>query len=157
MNTIRNFYVICLTAISFAVFSSCDNDDDADTVKPVIDLVEPEEGATLIIGDEHGVHFDMELSDNVMLKSYKVNVHPNFDGHAHTHSAASKSLSAETVDFTFEKSWDLPEQKNADIHHHEIKIPENATPGNYHLMVYCTDAAGNEAHIARNVILMNNE
>lgn len=43
--------------------------------------------------------------------------------------------------------------KNASIHHHEILIPANATPGNYHLMVYCTDAAGNEAHLARNVVL----
>jgi len=32
-------------------------------------------------------------------------------------------------------------------------IPVNATPGDYHLMVYCTDAAGNEAYIARNIVL----
>ena len=32
-------------------------------------------------------------------------------------------------------------------------IPANATPGDYHLMVYCTDAAGNEAHVARNIVL----
>lgn len=29
-------------------------------------------------------------------------------------------------------------------------------PGNYHLMVYCTDAAGNETHIARNIVLSIN-
>lgn len=32
-------------------------------------------------------------------------------------------------------------------------IPADATPRNYHLMVYCTDVAGNESYIARNIVL----
>jgi hypothetical protein len=151
MKTVFKFYFVCLTAIFPVTFSSCDKDDNNDTTKPVINLVEPEEGATLKIGDDNGVHFDLELSDDVMLKSYKVDIHPNFDGHAH--SPSLKATTETTVDFMFNKSWDVPDQKNADIHHHEIKIPANATPGDYHLMVYCTDAAGNEAYIARNIIL----
>jgi hypothetical protein len=149
MRTKFNSFLVCLTAISFIAFSSCGKDDDADTTKPVINLVEPEEGDVLKIGGD--VHFDLELSDDVMLKSYKVDIHSNFDGHVH--SATLRAESPETVDFTFNKSWDLSGQKNADIHHHEIEIPANATPGDYHLMVYCTDAAGNEAHLARNIIL----
>ncbi|GHU88917.1 hypothetical protein FACS1894155_04770 [Bacteroidia bacterium] len=144
-------YLVCLMAISFVIFSSCDRDNDSDTTKPVINLIEPEEGATLKIGDEHGIHFELELSDNMILKSYKADIHPNFDGHGH--SAPLKSTSSETVDFHFNKSWDVPGQKNVNIHHHEIVIPANATPGNYHLMIYCTDAAGNESYLARNIIL----
>ncbi|MDR1370170.1 MAG: DUF4625 domain-containing protein [Dysgonamonadaceae bacterium] len=152
MKTVFKFYLVCLTSICFVTFSSCDKDDDSnDTTKPVIDLLEPEEDATLKIGDEGGIHFDLELSDDVMLKSYKVDIHSNFDGHVHAPSL--KATTEATVDFTFNKSWDIPGQKNADIHHHEIKIPANATPGDYHLMVYCTDAAGNEAYLARNIIL----
>jgi uncharacterized membrane protein len=79
-----------------------------------------------------------------------VNFHPNFDGHGHTETRAGET--AETVDFEYDKSWNIS-GKNADVHHHEIKIPENATPGDYHLMVYCTDAAGNESHISVNVEL----
>jgi hypothetical protein len=148
MKTKFNLYLVCLMAISFATFSSCDKDNESDTTKPVINLIEPEDGDVLKIGGD--VHFDLELSDDVMLKSYKVDIHPNFDGHVHSSLLKSES---ETVDFTFNKSWDLPEQKNAAIHHHEIEIPANATPGDYHLMVYCTDAAGNEAYLARNVEL----
>ena len=33
----------------------------------------------------------------------------------------------------------------------DIDIPDDATPGNYHLLVYCTDAAGNEAYIAQDL------
>jgi hypothetical protein len=146
MKTKINFSIICLIAISSVFFYSCDNGNDGDTVKPIINLLEPAEGSILKIGDEHGVHFEMELSDDVMLKSYKVDIHSNFDGHAHSKSTEG------TVDFTFSKSWDVS-NKNALIHHHEIIIPENATPGNYHLMVFCTDAAGNESYIARNIVL----
>ena len=141
MKTKNKFGIVCLIAISSIFFYSC---EDGDTEKPVINLIEPAEGDVLKIGSD--IHFEMELSDNVMLKSYKVEIHSNFDGHVHVRSTNS------TVDFTFNKSWNVP-QKNASVHHHEIEIPDNATPGGYHLVVYCTDVAGNESHVARNVVL----
>lgn len=154
--------IICLLAISSFVFISCDKDEDSDTTKPVILLNEPEEGQALQIGNLKGMHFDMDLSDDVMLRSYKIEIHNNFDNHPHSRgNAVAKDGSngaadaEETVDFTFNKSYDVSGQKNAHIHHHDIKIPANATPGAYHLMVYCTDAAGNESHIARNIVLSN--
>lgn len=170
MKTKFYLLIICLLAISSFVFISCDKDEDSDTIKPVIQLNEPEEGQALQIGNLKGVHFDMDLSDDVMLKSYKIEIHNNFDNHPHSRgNAAVKNGSnapgmnrsnapadtEETVDFIFNRSYDVSGQKNAHIHHHEIKIPANATPGAYHLMVYCTDAAGNESHIARNIVLSN--
>ncbi|MDR3218054.1 MAG: DUF4625 domain-containing protein [Dysgonamonadaceae bacterium] len=137
-------FFICLMAIFSIVLNSCK--EDSDTTKPVINLIEPAEGDALQIGGENGVHFEVEFSDNEMLASYKVNIHSNFDGHTHARASGA------SVDYEFEKSWSIS-GKNADIYHHEITIPENATPGDYHLMVYCTDAAGNESHIAVNVAL----
>ena len=128
--------MIALLATVTFMFSSCDNDDSSDTTKPLIELHEPEEGQALEIGNEHGVHFEMDLSDDVMLKSYKIEIHSNFDHHSH----GGNSRAA---------------QKTAHIHHHDIVIPANATAGDYHLMVYCTDAAGNESYIARNIKLSN--
>ncbi len=151
MKTTIKFFLVYLTAISSVIFSSCD-DNSNDTTKPVINLIEPEEGDVLLIGDEHGIHLDMELSDDVMLKSYKVDIHSNFDGHAHSSSLNVRSDVGTTVDFTFNKSWDVS-GKNEYVHHHEIKIPANATPGSYHLMIYCTDAAGNESRVARGIVL----
>lgn len=146
--------IICLLALSTSVFISCDKDEDSDTTKPVILLNEPEEGQALQIGNLKGMHFDMDLSDDVMLKSYKIEIHNNFDNHPHSRGNAAVNAE-ETVDFIFNRSYDVSGQKNAHIHHHDIKIPANATPGAYHLMVYCTDAAGNESHIARNIVLSN--
>ena len=145
MKTRIKFFAVCLMAISSTLFSSCE--EDGDIVKPVINLIAPEEGAVLEIGDDHGIHLDMILTDDVMLKSYKIDIHSNFDNHVHSRSTES------TVDFSFNKSWDVSGRK-ATIHHHEIKIPADATPGNYHLLVFCIDAAGNEADVvARNIVL----
>jgi hypothetical protein len=148
MNTIKYFFTVIGLIAMFSGFSmtSCKS---GDTTKPVINLIEPEEGDSLKPGSD--VHFDIELSDNEMLGSYKVDIHSNFDGHEHAQQRVAAE--DESVPFAFSKSWDLSGKRNADIHHHEIIIPQNAAEGKYHLMVYCTDAAGNEAHIAVNVVL----
>ncbi|MCB9018009.1 MAG: DUF4625 domain-containing protein [Paludibacteraceae bacterium] len=149
MKTSLKILNLCLLAVSFYAFSSCDDDkNDGDVTKPIINLEEPAEGDTLKIGA--GIHFEMELSDDEMLKSYKVDIHSNFDGHVHSESL---KVASGTVDFTYNHSWDVSGKKNTHIHHHEIVIPVDATPGKYHLMVYCTDEAGNESYIARNVVL----
>lgn len=146
MKTAFYLSIVSILAVS-ALFVSCSDDEkDGDTTKPVINLIEPEEGAMLKPGST--IHFEMDLSDDVMLGSYKVEIHNNFDGHDHTKAAAD-----ETVAFAFNRSLDVSGQKNTHIHHHEIEIPANAKEGNYHLMVYCTDAAGNESYVARNIVL----
>jgi hypothetical protein len=139
-------FVSFIFVIFSGLFISCK--DDGDTTKPVIGLIEPAEGDTLQIGGEHGIHFEMDLSDDVMLGSYKVEIHNNFDGHDHT-----RAFTGEAVPFSFERSWDVSGKKNEHVHHHEISIPDTVAAGDYHFMVYCTDAAGNESHVARNVVL----
>ena len=99
--------VSLLATVTF-MFSSCDNDDSSDTIKPLIELHEPEEGQALEIGNEHGVHFEMDLSDDVMLKSYKIEIHSNFDHHSH---GGNSRAVQETVDFSFNRSYDVSGQK----------------------------------------------
>lgn len=83
-----------------------------------------------------------------LLRSSKIEIHNNFGHHSH-----DTKVIGSTVDFTFNRSYSISEQKTAHIHHHDILIPADATPGDYHLVVYCTDTAGNEAHVARNIVL----
>jgi hypothetical protein len=137
---------LCLAATLSLFLASCES---GDTSKPVINLIEPAEGDILVIGED--VHFEMELSDNDLLKEYKVEIHNNFDNHSHE---ATRAEDDELADFFFEKTWnDIAGKKNATVHHHDIVVPLNATPGNYHLEVFCTDASGNEAYIVRNIEL----
>ena len=149
MKTKFYFLVISFLAICSVCLPACDNDEKGDVTKPVIDLIEPEEGAVLKIGNGKGVHFEMNLSDDVMLRSYKINIHNNFDHHGHDSRAAGEKNTA----FTFDKVYDVSGLKNTKVHHHDIVIPADAAPGDYHLMVWCTDAAGNQTEVARNIVL----
>lgn len=140
---------LLVTFVFFFAATSCEK-EDVDTVKPEIILIEPAEDDTLFIG--HEVHIDMELSDNVKLKSYKIDIHSNFDGHGHTKSASAN------VPWSFSKSWDISGLRNTSIHHHEIAVPAtiNGAPiatGHYHFTVYVTDESGNENKVITDVIV----
>ena len=100
MKTKNYLSIISILFFSF-LFVSCSKEDEGDTIKPVIDLLEPEEGAILRIGSSHGVHFEMNLHDNEAIASYKINIHNNFDGHSHTRA----SEAGITKPFTFERTY----------------------------------------------------
>lgn len=145
----KNILFFVLSAIMCVSFSACD-EDEADTTKPVITLDEPEDGDSLRIGES--VHFECDFSDDEALGSYLIEIHNNFDGHGHKISS-SQTRGEDTEAFYFKKSYDISNLRNTHVHHHDIVIPENATPGAYHLVVYCTDAAGNQSMVARDIIL----
>lgn len=136
---------LVLSSLLFIAFFAACSSSDGDNQAPAIKLIAPAEGAKLQIGKD--VHFDMEVADNEKVASYKVDIHNNFDNHQH--SRANK----EEKPFSFNKSWPV-NKKQAKIHHHEIVIPEGVKAGNYHLMVFVTDEAGNESHVTRNIVLV---
>lgn len=139
----RVILIICSLTAILSFFTSC---DEGDTVKPVIELVSPADGAVLEAGS--AIHLEMVLEDNEMLSSYKIDIH-EAAGHEHD----TKAESADETAFTFSKSWNVSGSKNAHVHHHEIIIPENAEHGEYHFMVYCTDASGNEVYVVRTITI----
>lgn len=149
MKTNHIFSIVSLLALFSLVSVSC-KDSDSDTTKPVISLIDPQEGEAVKIGGD--MHLEMDLSDDVMLKSYMIEIHNNFDHHSHGSSRAA-ATDGQTVNFSFNKSYDLSGKRSAHIHQHDVVIPANATPGDYHLMIYCTDASGNETYVARKIVL----
>ncbi len=139
---------LLLTAIFAASLISCS--ETGDTTKPVINLISPTDGEA-VAADGEGMHFEMELSDDKGLAAYKIEIHSNFDGHSHSVAARSEDDS-ETVDFYYNNTWDdIAGQLNATVHHHEIVIPTDATHGDYHFIVYCTDEAGNESYVVSSI------
>jgi hypothetical protein len=99
--------------------------------------VDPATGKTIILGT--ALHLQMDLSDNVELKSYKVVI--------------SKSLKGVTTsDWAFSQTWQIPTgKKTLAVNHNEIAVPttftggNGVTTGNYDMLITCTDTAGNEA------------
>lgn len=135
----KTIYSILLI-VTITSLISCKKDDDAkkkDTTAPVIEKV-------LINGKaaDHHVHlhpgdeFELEihLSDNEELKSSKIEIHHAGDGHSHRMYASP-----------FEYATIL-ELSGKQAHEHlDIKVPDDAADGEYHLTIQAIDASGNES------------
>lgn len=112
------------------------SEDDVDTEKPVIEIIEPHDHEEFHPGDE--IHVEIVFSDNVGLKEFKIDIHYGGD---HSH----KSLKHGEVEWSY-IHIEAIEGRNKHVHMH-IEIPDNAKHGEYHFLVYCTDQAGNEAMV----------
>jgi hypothetical protein len=151
MKTKVNNLIFKVLSILFSAMLIISCDEDGDTTPPVIQLHAPAEGAVLKIGSD--IHFDMDISDNEALRSYKVEIHDNIQN-PHNHTRAVSGEEADREYFKFQKTWnDMEGLKSKKVHHHEIIIPENAIPGEYHLIVYCLDISGNESNVVRHIEL----
>lgn len=139
------FFSIALL-FSVCSFSSASSAGE-DTTKPVINLRAPEDAAMVRIGGD--VHFDLELTDDQMLASYRVEIHDNYNNHKHTEGPAAPA----GRNVVFDKTWDISGQKTAHLHHHQIVIPAGTRVGPYHFVIYCKDAAGNESTLVRDIDL----
>jgi len=135
--------VLLFSVVSFSFASS----GEEDTVKPVINLMAPADGSMVRIGAD--VHFDMELTDDQMLASYRVEIHDNYNNHDH----ADGPETPQGRRVVFDRTWDISGQKTIRLHHHQIIIPATSKVGPYHFVVYCTDAAGNESSVVRDIEL----
>ncbi len=133
---------LILAFLAIPLLSACDNDDDVDTTKPVIEIESPADHAHFHAGDD----FDLKalITDNDELASWKISVHYNEDGHSHQKSARASTEEEAEVEWqqewsgTFEaslKSFELTQT---------ITIPANAEHGEYHLGVFALDQSGNE-------------
>ncbi|MEC4113019.1 DUF4625 domain-containing protein [Myroides pelagicus] len=165
MKTIK--YIAFYSLLASAFFTSCtSSDDNLDTEPPVVDLIAPADGAKLEAGKD--IHFDMNVSDNVALATYNVDIHGNFDGHGHgdgnhTHSitvlAGDHTHDAENEarkEFKFNETWDdIYGKKNDNVHHHKIIIAADAKRGNYHFAVKVLDKAGNQTMVFRNIEIVD--
>lgn len=164
MSLMKKLLLATLSITLFAVsFSSCGDDDDP--TRPVISNLEPAEGQLLQIGKV--IHFEVNLSDEIGLKGYSIDIHNNFNGHGH--KSTGSQVPEGTEPFTYTKSWttdhtgeSLDGRKEAYIHHHDIMIPletggKPTSPGNYHFSLYVTNRDGRQTLMFRNVVLTNDE
>jgi hypothetical protein len=108
----------------------------ADTMKPTINLIDPTSNKNFILGSP--LHLQMDLSDNIELKYYKVTITKNLKG-------------IQTSDWAFNQTWPITAgKKTSTVNHSEIIVPltvtgNQTTTGNYDMVITCTDTSGNEA------------
>ncbi len=122
---------------AFVLFS-CSKDDPemVDVEAPTITVSSPSNGSSFAAGAD--IHFEAAFSDNEALATYNVNIHNNFDGHAHGRLSIAP--------FTFDQSFDITGKTN-DVHE-DIAVSSDATAGPYHFIVKAIDQAGNSTQFA---------
>ncbi len=128
-------------------FTSCDKDEDndKDIQKPVITDLEVGHNDTVHVGE--GIHLDFKVQDNEALDYYKIEIHAEEEEHDH------KSAS-EHVHWEFDSTFtDISGLKNKTVHHHSIKVPGDAEPGDYHFHLSVADKSGNLAEMEKEIVV----
>jgi uncharacterized membrane protein len=107
---------------------------DSDTTKPVINsmTINGISGSDHTIAAGSTLNFVINVSDDIALKQLKIDIHDNFDGHAHN------------VAFSTQQIYSVTGTSNA--FNASILVPSNASAGPYDVIVYLIDESGNEAN-----------
>lgn len=123
---IRSAFVIIFTLL---LIISCNQDDANPTVN---DFTYSEGGTEKSV--DTGATFQVKavLEDGQGLKEFKLNIHNNFDGHAHKKAIDWDEIYVEDITG---KTFELT---------HEFKIP-SAKSGPYHITLNALDQSGNES------------
>ncbi len=112
------------SSLVFGLFlASCGSSDG-----PEITLNDPSNGEVYQRGTD--MHFDMDVSDESGLASYTIDIHA--DGLANG--------------WEVNQTWPI-EGTSINVHHHELVIPDEVDPGEYHFEVIATDTDGNSSDV----------
>ena len=131
-----------LASLSFAIISligisSCSDDDAVvDTTKPTIEIITPTDHQEVEPGSVFTVKAN--LTDNVGLASYKIEIHSAEDGHEHK----AKQLLAEDFEYSF--VGDIANRPTAYTLEHAITIPADVAEEHYHVGITVLDVNGNQ-------------
>ena len=147
----KNLIKLLVPAILLIVVVSCKKNSTseppapvADKTAPTISLADPVAGKSFILGTP--LHLQMDLADNVELKSYKVVITKSLKG-------------VVTSDWTFSNTWTIAAgKKTLSVSHNEITVPltvtgKPTTTGNYDLTITCLDTSGNQASKTLAIVL----
>jgi hypothetical protein len=133
------------------VFAGCSK-DDTDVIKPEINLnfdgAFPVNCDTLWLGETFT--FKAQFSDNAELGSFSIEIHDNFDHHAHSTEVSNCELDpVKTPVNPFHLIRDFPLPEGATSHETDVQItiPEGNNKGafdegDYHLFISLTDREG---------------
>ena len=140
-------------------FNACSNDDDKDMTPPVISgegiTANPINCQQYHAGDVIPFHYVM--TDNEELGNYNIEIHNNFDHHSHSTEAEDHDHETGECDddddehehehiegnaWVYNQDFAIPAGQRQYDARHDIQIPVDAAPGDYHFMVRLTDRAG---------------
>lgn len=159
----KKYQFLFLLLISFALILAC-NKEEVDDQKPEIDLdisgAFPHNCDTIYF-DETFV-FKAIFIDNTELGSYSIELHQNFDHHAHSTEVITCDLSPVKTPvnpFHFIKSYTIPDGSSEYMTNLEIEVPNgndnnDFDEGDYHFFISLTDKEGWSTQKGLNIKLL---
>lgn len=156
----RNKFLSMLL-LALAVFTySCSSDDDGtlDSDAPVVVINEPHLEEAFMPGEE--IEVDIDVTDDVALASYKIDIHWAGDDHSHRPSTMNEDDHDYYAEWDFEISDTLSDTSGKILmpisipiefmHDGEMKLIKE---GEYHFGVIVIDQAGNETSAFRDLFI----
>ena len=139
--------MILMLLCALSACSSSDDDDTKDMSKPVIntkDIVAvPTDCEVYKRGDV--IPFNCLFTDDTELGAYNIEIHQNFDHHTHSTSSVECQMDEKkdpVKPWTYNQDFSIPSGQKSFTARHDIAIPADIDPGDYHFMVRLTDRAG---------------
>lgn len=153
--------MMALITVFTLSITNCSKDDDKDMTQPVISAegitANPINCQQYHIGDVIPFHYIM--TDNEELGAYNIEIHNNFDHHSHSTEADDHDHDhdmgecdddehehehehSEGKIWAYSKDFTIPAGLRSYDARHDIQIPNDIAPGDYHFMIRLTDRAG---------------
>lgn len=143
----RNILYSIMLLCALSACGGSDDEEQKDMQQPVIN----EQGITANPIDcqvyQRGsvIPFHYLMTDNQELGAYNIEIHNNFDHHTHSTTAAECPMEAQKQPknpWVYNQDFVIPAGLRQYDAHHDIQIPADIDPGDYHFMIRLTDRAG---------------
>lgn len=142
---VKHLYVLPLVMLLVSCSSS--DDSSVDEEKPSISVNYaggfPQACETLERGQTYT--FKAQVTDNLALASYSLNIHHNFDHHTHDDQGAQcelEEVKAAVNPLIYIENFDIEGSKTSYEINISVIIPEDIDPGDYHCSYSVTDVTG---------------
>jgi len=143
----KNIIFTILLSATLCACSSSDDDVTKDMTYPEISTqnitANPVDCQQYHRGDVLAVHF--VLTDDTELGAYNIEIHQNFDHHTHNTSSTECPMDAQKQPqhpWVFNQDYSIPAGLRSYDARHDLVIPADIDPGDYHFMLRLTDRAG---------------
>ena len=143
----KKIYLLLTLLCALCACSSSDDEETKDMTYPVINTTDivavPTDCQVFKRGDV--IPFNYLFTDNMELGAYNIEIHNNFDHHTHGTSSVECPMEAKkdpVKPWVYNQDFTIPAGQRTYTARHDIAIPADIDPGDYHFMVRLTDHAG---------------
>ena len=143
----KKIYLLLTLLCALCACSSSDDEETKDMTYPVINTTDivavPTDCQVFKRGDV--IPFNFLFTDNMELGAYNIEIHNNVDHHTHGTSSVECPMEAKkdpVKPWVYNQDFTIPAGQRTYTARHDIAIPADIDPGDYHFMVRLTDHAG---------------